>query len=396
MDFVVARRSDLLCGRLMALYYAMAISNKYNCGYGLTWPNAKMANPDVALEEVFSSEYQERIFVKEKRFWQELVPNSQSLENFAGVDAANNLVVEANHLAQIPVELRSDPMPTMASLLPKNALHKDLRQCLETSAFGTDMTGVHVRHGDVVDGNWKHFGHMMRFVPYDVINWYLDKLGKRENIVVFSDESNALEQIQLAPRGESKEFRTLAPYQSVHLDLSDLFQMAHCSQILCPERSAYSAFAAVYYGAERSNLTLDVATEWVRDVPSVDPVSVSAAYYCKRNLYIVEAIERAKRVSNQIEFIDKLLAEAYEIYPENAQIYALRLKYKNILPTQHDAEKDMTKYVELVGSEKGGVMCAQGVAQLNEVRAGCAQAKTRDLEILQTAVTELQAIQASL
>lgn len=353
---LLVRRHDHLGGRLTAMCLALIAGRTHGIPVKLTWPQSALYRISVPVEDVFSQSFLET-------HW---MPEEQVVSEDA-VHSGKYRIVDALMPNQLPADLAVPRVPLFSDMLPESCLHPDLRDAcmhLRTQSY----RAVHVRHGDLVRGNWRHFGHMKRFVPYDAIHDYIARNCPEGEYRVQSDEPDAAMQLAQVAGQDPYAYVKSRPLNGLSPDLFDAFNMAFAETIVAPSSSAYSGFAARYRGAPRRTMSEAAFSGWAEREVAEPRIILDAAYTAKRHLFIAEILEVSGRAPAYLSQIRRLLDHAEDTYPDTAETFLARMRLYHILPDPRSFEELGRLFVEKIAEISDRRMLRQGITVMDYMK----------------------------
>lgn len=356
---LVARRFDYLGGRLMSLCLALLAGRANQRPVKLTWPVSPLHGMPVSAEDVFSRAFLDAHLISEQ---QVRADNVETSDDYTLVTALNP--------RQMPADLSVSPLPPFADVLPVSVFSDPLRAACEVLAT-QDYRAVHVRHGDLVRGNWRHFGHMDRFVPYDATHDFIVRHCPAGEFRVHSDEPEAalhLSEVARAAGDDNFDYVQSDPTHGLAADVFDAFNMAFAQQIIAPVNSAYSGFAALYMGREKLAMPIKGFVDWARREVSAPKTSVDADYTAKRHLFIVETLYRADAIAGHETAVERLLDHVEDTYPKTAEVFAVRMRLYDTLPARMSFDDLAAQFVSRIHSVSGKKLLKPGMTHLTHLR----------------------------
>ena len=381
---LVARRFDYLGGRLMSLCLALLAGREKQIPVKLTWPISPLHGMPVKAEDVFAQRFLDEHLITEQQVRADNIENSDDCT-----------MITALNPKQMPSDLSVAPLPPFADVLPVSVFSDPLRGACELLAT-QDYRAVHVRHGDLVRGNWRHFGHMDRFVPYDATHDFILRHCPAGEFRVHSDESEAavhLTDVARAAGDGSFNYVQSDPTHGLAADVFDAFNMAFAQKIIAPANSAYSGFAALYLAREKRAMPIKAFTTWAKREVEAPKVSIDAAYTAKRHLFIVETLHRTGSVAGREAAIERLLDHVEDTYPDTAEVFAARLRLYDALPQRKPFEELAQLFVSRILSVSGKKLLRPGMTHLSHLKKDAQIAgQLRHAEVLQAQIAHAQTI----
>lgn len=288
-----ARRSDFLCGRVTSLIHARAMAAHLDGDLHFSWPDSRLYGNVCTPEQLFSEIFLEQ-HLKDNE--SEIVRALERYHVFEKPGDAFNrdaaeILVRCINDAHVENTVGVGVVPYV-SHLPVNVFSDLIRELFEKGRGQARFDAVHVRHGDLVSGDWRHFGHIQRFVPFDAIaHTARSRSEALPELYVFSENPTAAE--QLLPDLPSARPANALPFAQgfpdMRPDLLDLFSMVHARTVFGPRASAFSGFAAKYYGRNRVIIDDRFTLGWAEEKLKLPyEVGLDAQYEAKRASYMAE------------------------------------------------------------------------------------------------------------
>jgi hypothetical protein len=110
------------------------------------------------------------------------------------------------------------------------------------------IAAVHVRAGDIVDGDWRQVMHHEKYIPSPFVDLAIDTLLREQNaVLILSDNDDYLNSLLERFPAATTGAQLLPGYEElseIHRALADIFLLAQCRLIVGPPSSAFSRVPA--------------------------------------------------------------------------------------------------------------------------------------------------------
>jgi tetratricopeptide (TPR) repeat protein len=256
---LLSYRADRFGARLMSLVNAKRVSDAYGIPFLVYWVQAT----DIGAifndaTELFASEFVDRHFMTDDE-WRKRRGKSTRIGDFSNKTSKQFL----NHIARgkdVLIDMAfgifsfpdEDPDEVRKDFV--QAFH-DIAKSPQLAGIFTDLesklkgaTAYHIRRGDLVDVlRAKNRSWPKKFIPTQFYKYHMRKNLEAETaVILFSDEKATL-QIYKDEFPTARSLRDLIGDISLTdagYDFLELYAMSHCSKIIAPAQSAFSAAAA--------------------------------------------------------------------------------------------------------------------------------------------------------
>ena len=255
---VIAQRWDQLGARLGAIVNAAAIAELLDLPFGFVWPRGL----DVAINQ--PADIFDRGFLKRAEVdpgWlagRPVIADHELLAlDEAGARArlvrAPGAIVEVTSLYTIargswePADMARARFARCWSALGWTRDIRDLMRECARAVGGRPLAAVHVRAGDIVEGDWRHVLPHEKYLPTTFIEGAIEGLGRDQAVLVLSDNDRYLEWLQTrfpSTIGAAELVPGYAALSEVHRALADICLLSRCQTIVGPPSSAFSWLGA--------------------------------------------------------------------------------------------------------------------------------------------------------
>ena len=255
---VIARRWDQLGGRLSAIVNAAAVAELLGLEFGFVWPRGL----DLAInqpQDIFERSYLEAVEIgaewldgrpvipdyellglSESQARQRLLEDPRSI---VGVD----LPFDIGRAAWEDAPVARARFARCWSALGWNEDVRDLMRTCAQAAHGRPLAAVHVRAGDIVDGDWRQVIVHEKYLPTPFIEAAIEALSRDQTVLVLSDNHRYLSWLQTRFPSVVTAAELVLGYaqlSEVHRALTDILLLTHCRTIVGPPSSAFSRLGA--------------------------------------------------------------------------------------------------------------------------------------------------------
>lgn len=256
---MVARRWDQLGGRLNAIVNAASVAELLGLDFGFVWPRGyaqALDNP----EEIFSARYLDAFELDASELEGRPAIPSHELLALSDTEARRLLggtpgaIVEVDQpfdIAQASWEeagvARARLKQSWSEFGWREEVGELLRQCQDVAA-AEPLVAVHVRAGDIVDGDWCQVMHHEKYLPSPFIELAIESLLREQvRVLILSDNDEYLRRLRDRFASAVTAAELVPGYErlsALHQALADIFLLAHCREIVGPPSSAFSQLAA--------------------------------------------------------------------------------------------------------------------------------------------------------
>jgi hypothetical protein len=296
---VVARRWDQLGGRLSAIVNARAIAELFELDFRFVWPRGRDDATDNPLE-IFSRGFLDAFGIQPSELaGREVVPHHE-LVPLARLDGRRKLehagtgaFVDVNEIFEViggPSESVAQARERYRRSFHQIDWNADVRRLIGLCSrwpTGAGIPAIHVRAGDVVDGNWRHVVVHEKYSPTPFVHHAIERLtqGGKRQVLVLSDSSQYLAWLKDRFRGVISTAEIVPGYErltEMQQALADILILSRCQLVVGPPSSAFSRLAAnlgpgelvradklVAEGEERSVLLAGIAEHRSRGADSL-------------------------------------------------------------------------------------------------------------------------------
>jgi hypothetical protein len=255
---VVARRTDQLGGRLNAIVNALSIAKLLHIDFRFVWPR----DPELAVSDpswLFSRGFLESFEIPASELrdrtplphWELLAMSEAGARR--RVSDAPDLFVEVH--APFDVLVASWESPDVAARRFRDCWHEidwcdEARRIVATCdeiAEGGRIAAVHIRAGDIVDGEWRQVLAHEKYLPTAFVENAVGRLAEVGDVLALSDNADYL--AWLAERFAAVVLaRDLIPgyaeLSEARQALAEICLLSRCDPIVGPPSSAFSRLAA--------------------------------------------------------------------------------------------------------------------------------------------------------
>ncbi len=256
---LLSYRADRFGARLISLVNTKRVSDAYDIPFLVYWVQAT----DIGAifndaTELFASEFVDRHFMTDDE-WRKRRSKSTRIGDFSDKTSKQFL----NHIARgkdVLIDMAfgifsfpdEDPDEVRKDFV--KAFH-DIAKSPQLAGIFTDLenklkgaTAYHIRRGDLVDVlRAKNRSWPKKFIPTQFYKYHMRKNLEAETaVILFSDEKATL-QLYKDEFPTASSLRDLIgdmPLTEAGYDFLELYAMSHCSKIIAPAQSAFSAAAA--------------------------------------------------------------------------------------------------------------------------------------------------------
>lgn len=366
MSCLIAQRYDRLGGRLSSLSFALFIRRAYGFEVRMSWPYGRIHPMHITPEDVFSAEFLHGRMMDPKDVRKIL----RQQENEPDTPPYYR-IIEALDKAEIPPDLDPGPIGPFSDVLPVAYFSEPIQEAMQ-ALTRQHYSGVHIRHGDLVDGQWRHYGYMERFVPFDATLHFIQNTCAPGEFRVHSDDPKAANHMsELADRTGVTDYRFVASraFDGVDQDVFDIFHMACAQQIIAPQKSAYSGFAARYYGRPRHDQTPQALQAWAEEHINAPKDMISPFYSVKRHLFIIRMLQELGVSDKYVMSIDRMLSHVEATEADNAELYLQKMRFFRASTPFPAFEADLAAYVDMMEDLKTFMPARGGAVRLMELIA---------------------------
>jgi hypothetical protein len=271
---VVARRWDGLGGRLHALLNAWSIARALDLEFRFVWPRnvfAALRDP----RELFDDAFLARFEIPEDACADRVVlpdPTASSLpEARARCRAAGPLsfvdVAECFDVPAFAGEPAAEAGERFRAGLGEIGWSRAVHELLGSARGFPEYSAVHARAGDIVDGAWRQFVPVEKYVPTAYVEYAVEALGGpgAGPVVVVSDNEAYVGDLKARfehVRSPGDLVPGYAGLSEAQRALADVLVLSRARCIFGPRTSAFSRLAA-HLGDVDARCIGDVATESV-------------------------------------------------------------------------------------------------------------------------------------
>lgn len=248
---IVARRSDGFGQRLYALLNAMYLSDKLDLKFGFTWSERFIEDEFHAIskaEDFFNKEFLDNHLMREDEVL--------DYKNIVGTDLCKNDILEpinkgtlvgwAASNSHLRNTFREDLLPdsslSLWDVFCKIGFSERIQAAIHYAQELTlpdDLIAVHIRHGDVVFGDYRNYGlYVKKVIPISVAKLLLKKFSAEgRNVILFCSDP-ALSQNIMA---SFLTFKNVLKVEDFHSDafsardekaIIDMVMMSRCKDIV--------------------------------------------------------------------------------------------------------------------------------------------------------------------
>ena len=262
---VVARRWDQLGSRLTALVNARCLAERFDLPFAFVWPRgpaADMADP----AQLLAPATLERFEIDESALAGRPSLSGRELAGRAEPDA-RRVLERAGDGAYVDVDELfdvcefSEPAPDAARRFRRcfeelgwNATVRDLIGSCAPRPGEERPSGVHVRAGDIVDGEWRHLLVHEKYAPTPYVEAAIESTGAGGRpVLVVSDHPEYLAWLAVRFPAVVTAPERVPGYEAltdVQRSLADILALAGCATVVGSRQSAFSRLAA-HLGAGR-------------------------------------------------------------------------------------------------------------------------------------------------
>lgn len=261
--FIFARRWDGLGARLGAILNARAMAEALGAEFRFIWPRGdrnEIGDQRQVFGEAFLSAHEIQDADLTDRHIRRLELHETPLEGRPSpvINAAAALEVsECFGIVALPTE---DPSVAAARFRAGlNAIEwstetRELIDVIRRNPEVRDLSAVHVRAGDIVTGDWRHFMAYEKYVPMPFIEAAIAKLSEngKKPVLILSDSDACIAYLRKRHR-QARVSRDICPgYDSLgelHRAVADILILSRCRAIVGPKSSAFSHLGANLGGA---------------------------------------------------------------------------------------------------------------------------------------------------
>jgi hypothetical protein len=234
----VARRWDQLGGRLSAIVNARALAKLFDLEFRFVWPHGldpAVNDPSELLSESFLDAYE--------------LPLSE-LER---IDADQYMVVdEVFEPVRAPGESEQQARDRFRRCFHEIGWNDDARRMIGScGGWGGSgaMAAMHVRAGDVIDGDWRDFLLHEKLTPTPFVHEAIRSLteGGERRVLVFSDNDDYRTFLTRRFDGVVTAEEIIPAHErlsAIHRAFAEILALSRCELIVGPPNSAFSRLAA--------------------------------------------------------------------------------------------------------------------------------------------------------
>ena len=116
----------------------------------------------------------------------------------------------------------------------------------ERAVQGREMAAVHVRAGDIVEGDWRQVLQHEKYVPTPFIEHAIGVLSREQTVLILSDNAMYLDWLRTRLPSVVTADRIIPGYDGlseIHRALADILLLSHCRTIVGPPTSSFSGLA---------------------------------------------------------------------------------------------------------------------------------------------------------
>ena len=270
----IAFRPDRLGARLVSLMNAMRLAETLGADFACAWTeSAGVGQTFNDPAELFDADFVRRHFLSPAE-WRAARPEALTLSGsvrdpheLSAVLARDGDVIvgSAFGIMRLEGEPEDETVARFRQQFTRIPFAGPVRAAmgrLDTALAG--HTAYHIRRGDLTDDlkaknkAWPH-----KVVPDEFYERHMAaelERGQR-GVVLFSDQPDTITHFRAAFPALKTVADLLDPgsLTEAQRDLVELYAMSRCGRIIAPERSAFSSTAAELTGAERRDVTEDIA-----------------------------------------------------------------------------------------------------------------------------------------
>ena len=249
---VVARRWDQLGSRLNAIVNARCLAERFDLPFAFVWPRGNAA-------QLFDATYLDEFEIEEAAL-SARAPVSQRDLLGRSEDDARRFLEEAGPDAVVDVD---ETFGICAFSESGGAATRRFRRCFEemgwngvvrglisSSSFAAGahgLSGVHVRAGDIVDGEWRHLVAHEKYAPTPYVEHAIERLSAGGGqVAVMSDNRLYLSWLDARFPAVVTAEAMVPGYEALTGDqrsLADLLVLSGCRTVVGSRRSAFSRLA---------------------------------------------------------------------------------------------------------------------------------------------------------
>lgn len=250
---VVARRFDGLGGRLNAMVNAAALAKEHGLTFRFVWPRdterTMLDDPSRIFAQAFLDEFE----IPHSALDGLIGRPAQALHDPGEREAAGFVLVD-----EMFGILRADQEESAA--IARQRFRRcfaefgwapeirELMALVEARALGDGLTAIHVRAGDIVNGEWRQILGHEKYTPTPFILLAIRQLRQSGAHVVVVSDSRAYSDWLSSRFHDLLVMADLIPdygsLSELHRTFIDILVMSHCASVVGPPRSAFSGLAA--------------------------------------------------------------------------------------------------------------------------------------------------------
>ena len=207
-------------------------------------------------------------------------------------------------------------------------------------------------------------------MPFDATLHFIQNTCPPGEFRVHSDDPRAAEhmtEVAGYAGATGYDFVASRSFDGVDQDVFDIFHMAYAQEIIAPENSAYSGFAARYFDRPRHNQTLQSRQAWAEEHIHAPQDMISSHYAAKRHLFIIRVLQELDLTDRYFEDIHRLLSHVEDGGADNAELYLQKMRFPRPSAPTREFDADLAAYVAMMEDLKHYMPARGGVVRLTEL-----------------------------